>query len=170
MEQIAHSVSRVYNAITIHRPIAEVFDYVTMPASWVHWHPVTIGVTGVTDHSLHIGEQVIEEIRSVGGKGFMTWTVTERSAPHHWRIDGESNIGINGIISYRFTEHPDGTHYERELYYWKPHGVLYPLVDRIYKRNQVLEESAEALRRIKANLEGGAVLVAGSMGSHGASV
>lgn len=169
MERIAHSISRVYNAILIHRPIAAVFDYVTTPATWVRWHPVTVSVTGATDHSLRIGEQVVEEIRSVGGIGLMVWTVSERFAPHQWRIDGLSNIGIRGIIEYRFAERTDGTFYERELYYWKPHSFLYPLLDRLYKRRRVWAESEEALKRIKANLEAGPALATDGAGDRDCS-
>lgn len=152
---IAHSVTRIYNAISIRRPIGDVFDYVTTPKNWVQWHPVTAAVSGATDHALDVGEQVVEEIRSAAGGARMLWTVRERFAPNHWRIDGESDIGVRAIIAYRLTEHPEGTNYEREVYYWKPGGFLYPLLDWLYRRRRVWAESAEALRRIKSNLEAG---------------
>jgi hypothetical protein len=107
----------------------------------------------MVDHPLTVGEQVVEDIRSAGGRGRMVWTVREWLAPSHWRIDGESDIGVRAIIRYRLAATSDGTEYEREVLYWKPGGVLYGLLDRLYRRRLVWAESEEALRRIKANLE-----------------
>ena len=151
--RVAHSMTRIWNDIWIPRPPEVVFDYVATPATWVRWHPVTQGVTGATDHPLGVGEQVVEAIRSAGGRGHMTWTVRERFAPYHWRIEGESDIGVRGIISYRLTAVDAGTRFEREVGYWKPGSLVYPLLDWLYRRRLVWEESAEALRRIRANLE-----------------
>jgi hypothetical protein len=137
----------------VRRPIADVFDYVTTPATWPEWHPVTAGVSGAVDHPLAVGEKVVEQIRSAGGRGRMVWTVRERFAPYYWRIEGESDIGVKAIIGYRLAEQTDGTLYEREVFYWKPGAVLYGFLDRLFRRRRVWAESEEALRRIKANLE-----------------
>jgi hypothetical protein len=153
MERVAQTVSRVFNTIAIRRTPAEVFDYVTTPATWPTWHPVTAGVSGATDHPLAVGEQVVEDIRSAGGHGRMVWTVRERVAPYHWGIDGESDIGVRAIIRYWLTATADGTRYEREVMYWKPGSFLYVLLDRLFRRRLIWAESEEALRRIKTNLE-----------------
>lgn len=151
--KVAHSMTRVWNEILIRRPAEVVFDYVTTPATWTAWHPVTQAVSGATGHPLVVGEQVVEQIRSAGGRGHMVWTVRERLAPYHWRIEGESNIGVNGIITYRLSETADGTRFERDLGYWKPGSFIYPFLDWLVRRRRVWEESAEALRRIRDNLD-----------------
>ena len=56
-------MSRILTSICIHRPIAEVFDYVTTPANWPVWHPASIAVSGSSDHPLRLGEEVVEEFR-----------------------------------------------------------------------------------------------------------
>jgi hypothetical protein len=152
MTAIAHSLTRILNTILIRRPMEHVFDYVTAPKSWPVWHPVTLAVHGATDHSLEIGEQVVEDFHSAGQRGSMTWTVRERQPPIRWVIEGTSDIGINATITYRLEQKPGGTLFARELCYWKP-GVWFQLLDRLFQRRQVLAESAEALRRIKQQLE-----------------
>jgi uncharacterized protein YndB with AHSA1/START domain len=51
-------MSRIYTSATIRWPVEVVFDYITTPGHWPEWHPSSLGVSGATDHSLAVGEQV----------------------------------------------------------------------------------------------------------------
>src|SRR5215831_2481993 len=75
-------MSRVVSRATIARAPVAIFSYVTTPAHWPEWHPSSLGVTGATNHSLVVGEQVTEEFSVAGRRGSTTWTVREREAPH----------------------------------------------------------------------------------------
>lgn len=71
-------MTRIFTSTIIHRPIDLVFDYVTTPGNWPRWHPSSLAVTGATDHSLAVGEQLEETFRVAGRSGRVVWTVTER--------------------------------------------------------------------------------------------
>lgn len=123
------TMTRIYTTIKIKGPISEVFNYVTTPVSWLQWHPSCQGVSGATEHSLEVGEQVTEEFVVAGRSG-------------------------SARITYTLTEQEGGTVFERELVYSlsKPWLVL---LDWLVLRHRVNGESTEALRRLKAVLEGG---------------
>ena len=146
-------MTRIYTAADIARPIAEVFDYVTTPGNWPQWHPSSLGVSGATDHSLAVGEQVTEQFLVAGRKGQCVWTVTELDAPHRWVITTVVEAThTQGQVAYTLTATADGTRFEREFVYHPP-NILIALLDRLIVRRQVAMESAEALHRLKAQLE-----------------
>ena len=66
-------MTRVASTIRIRRDIADVFDFFTTPHNWPQWHPASISVAGSTDHSLAIGEEVIEEFLAAGRRGSTVW-------------------------------------------------------------------------------------------------
>jgi uncharacterized protein YndB with AHSA1/START domain len=144
-------MTRIYTTTRIHSPIDRVFDYVTTPDNWPAWHPSSLGVGGATDHSLEPGEQVTEEFQVAGRRGRVVWTVRERVAPRRWVIDGRVEGG-GGTITYTVTPHADGTTFERELVYTVANPLL-RLLDRLVLRRRIEAESAEALRRLKDQLE-----------------
>jgi uncharacterized protein YndB with AHSA1/START domain len=145
-------MTRIHKEIQINAPIEEVFDYVTTPGNWPEWHPSSLGVSGATDHSLEPGEQVTEEYRVAGRRGRVTWTVREREAPRRWVIEGHVEGGGGGTITYTLTPRDGGTAFEREFVYAMPNALL-ALLDRLIFRRRVEAESAEALRRLKSELE-----------------
>jgi len=146
-------MTRIYTAAEIARPIDEVFEYVTTPGNWPQWHPSSLAVSGATDHSLALGEQVTEEFTVAGRRGRCVWTVTERDAPRRWAITTiVEDTGTKGRVAYTLTATPGGTKFEREFVY-KPPNALFALLDRLIVRRRVEAESAEALRRLKARLE-----------------
>src|SRR5688572_5580292 len=100
-------MSRVYSSALIRQPIELVFNYVTTPGNWPRWHLSSLAVTGATNHSLVIGEQVTEEFLVAGRLGRAVWTVTERDEPRRWVIDGLAAGSENGgrVI---YTLHPHG--------------------------------------------------------------
>lgn len=147
------SPTLIQNSTLIERTPAEVYNYVTTPGNWPHWHPSSLGVSGATDHPLLVGEQVTEQFLVAGYQGTVVWTVVQRQAPLRWAISGKIADGGSGKVSYRLTQVDGGTRFEREFEYARP-NLLFALADRFSLRAKVTAESAEALRRLKAVLEG----------------
>ena len=148
-------MTRIYTTIRIDEPAERLFEYVTTPGNWLAWHPSSLGVNGATDHSLEPGEQVTEEYLVAGRRGRVVWTVREREAPRRWVIDGDVEGGGGGTITYTLTPQAGDTFFEREFVYAMPNALL-ALLDRLVLRRRVEAESAEALRQLKAAVEGSA--------------
>ncbi|MBA5604476.1 SRPBCC family protein [Duganella sp. FT3S] len=143
----------VRTSAVIARSPGAVFDYVTTPGNWPRWHPSSLAVAGATDHSLRVGEVVDEDFIVAGYQGRVRWTVVQRQVPERWAIAGQIEDGGSGKVSYRLTAVDGGTLFEREFDYARP-NLLFLLADQLRVRRQVTAESAEALRRLKAVLEG----------------
>ncbi len=147
-------MTRVTTVAEISRPVEEVFDYVTTPGNWPRWHPSSLGVSGATDHPLRVGEQVTEEFQVAGRRGTVVWTVREALPPLRWRIEGEIvGAGSGGAVTYALAPMPSGTRFWREFAYDLP-GTVARALDWLAIRRRVDAESAEAVRRLKAVLEG----------------
>ena len=136
----------------IRRPMAEVFDYVTTPQHWLVWHPSSLGVSGATDHSLQIGEEVTEQFRVAGRKGSVTWKVIAREAPARWAISGKVAGGGHGTITYTLSPLADGTTFRREFVYTMPNRFA-ELLDHLFLRRRIETESADAVARLVRALE-----------------
>ena len=67
-----------------------------------------MSVGGNADHSLLVGEQVMENFSVAGRRGEVTWLVRERSAPGRWVIDGTGKDGGRATITYTLTRIPTG--------------------------------------------------------------
>jgi uncharacterized protein YndB with AHSA1/START domain len=144
---------RILTAIQIARPPEQVFDYVTTPGNWPRWHPSSLRVAGATDHALEVGEQVTEDFRVAGRRGRVVWTVTERERPRRWVIQGRvAGGGGGGTVAYTLTPHAEGTSFEREFSYAIAQPLM-RLLDALLIRPRIDAESAEALRRLKSELE-----------------
>lgn len=143
----------VRTSAVIARSPGAVFDYVTTPANWPRWHPSSLAVAGATDHALRVGEVVDEDFIVAGYQGRVRWTVVQRQVPQRWAITGKIEDGGSGKVSYRLTAVEGGTLFERQFDYARP-NLLFLLADQLRVRRQVTAESAEALRRLKAVLEG----------------
>ena len=144
--------SRVVTIVPIARPDTAVFDYVTTPAHWPAWHPSSLSVTGATDHSLAIGEQVTEEFRVAGRPGRVVWTVVERKRPEKWTIDGTIEGRPAGTVSYALTADANGTQFERTFTYRSP-TLWFALLNTALLRGKIQAESDEAVERLKDLLE-----------------
>jgi uncharacterized protein YndB with AHSA1/START domain len=148
-------VSRIRTETTIARPLSVVFDYVTTPRNWPAWHPASRNVTGDTGHSLDVGERCTEYSIAAGRRGVTDWFVRERQPDTRWVIEAQPSGGGSGTITYTLTPAPNGTHLVRQFDYEMPNLVL-ALWDALVLRRRIEAESAEAMRRLKALLEGSA--------------
>jgi uncharacterized protein YndB with AHSA1/START domain len=143
----------IYSIAAIQKPVKSVFDFVTTPANWPRWHPSSLKVDGAADHSLEVGEQVIEEFLVAGRHGHVVWAVQECQPPHRWVIEGQIVGSQNGgIVAYTLTPQPDGTTFERVFSYNFSNPVLI-FIDWLILRRRVQAESDEAVRRLKRLLE-----------------
>lgn len=149
------SMTRIHSEVTIQRPPAQVFEYVSTPANWPAWHPSSLAVQGATDHSLQVGEQVTEAFRVAGREGTVVWTVTGRQAPSFWRIDGAIEGRNAGTVTYRLTPSGAGTRFERDFVYQAP-TLLFSILNWAALRKQIDEESAAAVQKLKTTLDAGA--------------
>lgn len=142
-------MTRISTPIYIPLPMETVFNYVTDPGKWPHWHPSSLGVSGATGHSLQKGEQVTEDFLVAGRRGKITWTVRERVFPELWSIEGKvAGSGGQGLVTYTLHPQDDGTLFEREFIY-SIGSPLYALLDRIFIRRRVEAESWQAVRQLK---------------------
>lgn len=80
--------TRVANTIVIARAPDAVFAYVTTPGNWPKWHPASWAVSGATDHTLGVGEQVTEDFVVAGRAGQVVWTTVKCEVPREWVIEG----------------------------------------------------------------------------------
>ena len=145
-------MTTIVTEATIHRPVDEVFDYVTTPAHWLVWHPSSLGLHGAIDHSLQIGEEVTEDFKVGGRKGSVTWKVVARDAPTRWAIAGKVAAGGSGTITYTLRAVPEGTAFRREFVYAMPNWFA-GLLDRLFICRRIAAESALAVSRLKQALE-----------------
>lgn len=147
--------TEVRTVTSIARPVEEVFNYVTTPGHWPDWHPSSLGVTGATDHSLAVGEEVTEEFQVAGRRGKLTWRVTERDVPRAWAISGRVGAQGSGTVAYLLAPEGTGTLFTR-VFTYEGNGPLFAIVNGLFYNRRVVAESAEALRRLKRRLEAGA--------------
>jgi uncharacterized protein YndB with AHSA1/START domain len=144
-------MTRIVNRIRIGRSIEEVFDYLTTPANWPDWHPASLSVSGRVDHSLSIGEEVVEIFKAAGRAGRATWRVTGRDAPVLWQIETETPEAT-ARITYRFAAEAGATLFEREIVYAFKRLPLV-LLDPLIFRRRMARQSRIALDRVKSILE-----------------
>jgi hypothetical protein len=102
------------------------------------------------DHSLLIGEEVTEEFVAGGKQGSCIWQVTQREAPHLWKIT-TSTPQVRAEITYRLTAQDENTVFERELTY-ATSGIWFRILDFLLMRRRMTRESHLALERLKERL------------------
>lgn len=142
-------MTRIYTTAFIPAPVETIYDYVTTPGHWPQWHPSSIAVSGMSDHSLTVGEQCIEEFLVAGRRGRVTWTVEERVVPQRWSIAGIiEGRSYGGRVTYTLHAEGEGTRFEREFVYPTP-GLLLTLLDLLLVRRRVEAESELALRQLR---------------------
>jgi hypothetical protein len=142
-------MSRVVNRIEIDGPVERVFDLVTTTRYWPQWHPATIGVGGVTERPLALGDVVREQAR-IGGRVYEgNWSVVEHARPSRLVLRGESG---RITIAYSFEPRGETTHFTRELEF-QPQDFLSGFSDPGSVEKLMHGQSEEALRKLKRLVE-----------------
>jgi hypothetical protein len=125
-----------------------VFDLVTTASHWPAWHPATVGVGGMTERPFVLGD-IVEERARIGGRVYEgAWTVVEHERPRRALLRGGSG---RISIAYLFEPRGDGVSFRRELTY---DDGLFGAAGPTALEDQMRHESDEALRRLKALIEG----------------
>jgi uncharacterized protein YndB with AHSA1/START domain len=145
-------VTTIVSEAVIRSPAQTVFDYVTTPRYWLIWHPSSLGLSGVTEHSLQVGEEVTEAFRVAGRKGSVTWRATLREPPWRFAMAGNVVAGGSGTITYVLADAAGATAFRREFNYTMPNAFA-ALLDRLFVRRRIAAESAAAVARLKHALE-----------------
>src|SRR3712207_8726715 len=109
-------MTRIVTMVSITRPIARVFDYVTTPANWPNWHPASRAVSAGADHPLEVGEEVEEEFVAAGRRGSIVWLVSARRAAPPLAIRGPGEGG-SATPTYKVSGEGGGTPFETGLAY-----------------------------------------------------
>ena len=148
----AFTMTRIHTNIYIDKSPEDVFDYVTVPQNWPQWHPSSIRVAGTADRSLDIGEQVTEDYQVAGRQGRVVWTARERERPSRWVIEGQTEDGGRGTITYTVMPVGAGTKFTREFVYDMPNPFL-TLLNWLILRHRIKAESARAVNQLKQVLE-----------------
>jgi len=140
-------LTRFVTESLIARPRAEVFDYVTTAANWLHWQPAVISVNGSgADHSSLVGEEITAKYKLAGRVGSVIFKVVEREEPRLWRIEGVSGQS-KGTIIYEMWPHQGGTRLTR-IFDYQPAGLVLKLIDMLVLKRRVERESKEAVRTL----------------------
>lgn len=149
--------TKVISTTVINCAIKDVFNFATTPCHWPEWHPTAQGVSGVTDHSLKKGEQVLEEEKFIFLKGQIRWAMNKKMAPTFWILDGIVEgiplfRGTRVTIAYTLTAKDGQTHLKREMVYQMP-NLLAEFFDALLFRSHNTKQSQRAIDRLKKVLE-----------------
>lgn len=147
-------VPSVTESITIDRPQAVVYRYLTNPACWPEWQPAVLAVHGALNRPLRLGDAVTTDFRVAGRTGVVVWTVIARHAPALLTLQGLIAGQHNGgSVTYRLTPRCEGVLLEREFSYDTQRPIM-RVQDALDLQRQVREETEAALQRLKQRLEG----------------
>ena len=142
------AMSITTNMVLIHRPVDEVFTYATTPKHWPLYHPNSLGVSGVVDRPVQVGDVTRERANLMGREGEGDWRVVERQAPERvvWTID---NPGFEARLTYAFEARGGGTQFTRTLEYHVPfEGESLGQFERFMH-----DESEKAVQNLKRVME-----------------
>jgi polyketide cyclase/dehydrase/lipid transport protein len=163
-------MSTATNTVFINRALEDVFDFATTPKHWPQYHPNSLGVTGVTERSVLVGDVTRERANLMGRIGEGDWKVIERDAPHNpvassrapqggasgarardmgkvvWTID---NPGFKAQLTYAFAAKDGGTQFTRTLAYTVPFTG-----EQLAQFEQFMhDESEKAVQNLKKVME-----------------
>jgi hypothetical protein len=142
-------MAQVVTEIDTQGPPLAVFDLVTTPKYWPQWHPATVGVGGVTDRPIQLGDVIRERAQIGPNLHEGDWTVVEYARPTRVVLQ---MAGGALQITYIFAATDRITRFRRQLDYppgrFGGSGADPTLVQRLME-----EQSAEGLRRLKNLVE-----------------
>jgi len=142
----------IRETVDIDRPVERVYAYVTVPQNWPRWNPATLSVSGATDHSLRVGEQVTQVVLIAGIRTRVAWRVVESSAPTRWTIEGRAQPGGDARIAYVLERNGNKTRFTSQFLYRTPNELL-ALLDAPFLRPRLEHDAAAALANLKTELE-----------------
>jgi uncharacterized protein YndB with AHSA1/START domain len=145
-------MSRTINTVHIARPLAVVFDYATTPKHWPQYHPNSLGVSGVTERPVQLGDVTRERASLMGREIEGDWKVVEHAPPQKvvWDIqsaDGQSSMRL----MYAFEEKDGGTQFTRDLEFHVAAIAGTPL-EEVFA-NYMRGESEKAVQNLKKVME-----------------
>jgi hypothetical protein len=143
-------MARVVNRVSIDGPLDQVFDLVTTTKYWPEWHPATVGVGGVTERPIALGD-VVRERAQIGERLYEgDWTVTEHVRPARVVL----LIGSGRIqITYAFRAVGQATEFERTLAY-QPEDFAHAGADPAAVETLMFSQSEQGLQKLKQLVEG----------------
>ena len=144
-------MSRVTQSILVRGPMNPVFDLVTTARYWPDWHPATLAVSGAVETPMQLGDCIHERARIGGAIAENDWAVVEYLRPSRvvLRMPG-TRLGDLEIV-YCFALRGDAVEFTRELEF--DLANLPPNMDRRVIEQQMENDSAEALERLKGLVE-----------------
>jgi ligand-binding SRPBCC domain-containing protein len=145
-------MTRTWGTVSISRPVAQVFDYVTSAGNWPQWYPITRSVTGVVDRPGQAGDRCVEKVSILGVPFTFYWTTVVNDYPRRYVFEGRSNVGGKAVITYAFTPEEGATLFTRELVYEQTNPIMKAL-DEILIARLVGRVSAEAVQNLKVAIE-----------------
>lgn len=143
-------MAKVVNQIDIVGPIDRVFDVVTTPRYWLQWHPATIGVGGVTERPVALGDIIHERAQIGGGVYEGDWTVAEHQRPSRVVLQVD---GGRIQITYAFAADGQATTFRRELEF-RPEDFIGSAADPTALEALMHRQSEEGLQKLKPLVEG----------------
>ena len=142
-------MARVINSVWIDGPVEQVFDLVTTTQYWPQWHPATVGVGGVTERPIALGD-VIHERARIGGRMYEgDWTVAEHVRPARVMLQAGSG---RLHISYTFRAAGAATEFERTLEY-RPEDFAQAGADPAAVEALMYGQSEQGLQKLKRLVE-----------------
>ena len=137
-------------SIVIHRPVAQVYEFMSVPKNRLRYDPKLIDVRQTPEGVLRLGTQIVE-VRSMFGKqGEMVTEVAELEPQQRIGYRTLPDDAMNASGAYHFESVPEGTRLTLNFAV-NPRGMMklaMPFVGRGMKR-----DIAAGLANIKAVLE-----------------
>ena len=139
--------TEIQNSIFIEQPIEKVFDIVTTLGHWPKWVPDTIEVFGQTGKPAKQGDEVTENVKTLGFiKGSVSWRIIRCERPNRWSMESTStNLPLLKLLggenlkittSYHFTSKRSGTNFERTFSYDSP-TLIFKIANRLLIKKQM---------------------------------
>jgi len=142
-------MATIITTVRIEGPIEPVFDLVTTTRFWPNWHPATVGVAGVTERPLLLGD-VVHERAQIGPNLYEgAWKVVEHQRPARVVLRGASE---RIQITYLFQAHGPQTEFRRVLEY-RPEDFHASAADPAAVDRLMREQSEQALHKLKQLVE-----------------
>lgn len=140
---------RVENSVVIHRPVSDVFAFVTDATNDPQWHTDAVNATKTSEGPIGVGTTFTVEISFMGRRDAY-WRVVELEPDRRAVIDVTAPP-FNPTLTYLFEPVSGSTRFTRRIEV-EPRGyvkVLAPLVRRMMEKR-----NASFMPKLKAALEG----------------